>query len=118
MEIAEGLKEPLKQELGLDQETKQIFSLGVGVLPRLSPPEGAVGHPAMEQYAKSCNFFAFIYSRTNRLWLPKMGLNSFHPVFLSLSGNARFDRIRVNQGMTWYRMKTGLRKFLPLRPRG
>ena len=70
----------------------------------------------MEQYAKSCNFFAFIYSRTNRLWLPKMGLNSFHPVFLSLSGNARFDRIQVRQGMTWY--ENWLEKIFTFTPQG
>ena len=47
---------------------------------------------------------------------PKNGTQFFPSGLLSLSGNARFDRIRVNQGMTWY--ENWLEKIFTFTPQG
>ena len=93
MEIAKGLREPLKQQLGLDQEIIQIFRWlwGFSVI---SARRG-VGI-CDEQYAKSCIFVPYLF-KNQSVMAPKMGLNSFHPSFKSF-GKCRFDRIRVNRG--------------------
>lgn len=100
--IADALTQLLQESYGL--RGAQPIAVGRwlwGLLTHLRR-RGGVMHPELATYAADGNVYALTRTAGRNEWLPRMGAQTPHPVFLTLGGQRDFDVLARHNRSTWY----------------
>lgn len=100
--VVNTLRPRLEETLGLrGVDDRILFQWLWGFVHQLRR-KGAVLQTDLLSYARDARVFALSKTGGRELWMPRMGPNTPHPVFLSLGQHREFDKLTTRRGKSWY----------------
>jgi DEAD/DEAH box helicase domain-containing protein len=104
---AEAVVPVLQEKFGIRQANKQIVLHWLWGFACHLRQRGAVTHPELANFAKDGNIYGLTRAAGRREWLPGMGENTPHPVFLSLGSERGYDQLVNPRAATFYQIWMG-----------